>query len=82
VHAHRKRYLVRTPLDELERLLSPERFLRVHRSYIVPVSGVIAIRRTGGGVVLELRNGATVPVSRRRRAELARLHAREAGARP
>lgn len=81
VHAHRKRYLVRTPLDELERSLSPERFLRVHRSYIVPLSGVVAIRRTGGGVVLELRNGATVPVSRRRRAELARLHARDARAR-
>lgn len=76
VHAHRRRYLVRTPLDELERSLSPERFLRVHRSYIVPVSGVVAVRRTGAGVVLELRNGATVPVSRRRRAELARLHGR------
>jgi two-component system LytT family response regulator len=80
VHAHRRRYLVRTPLDELERSLSPERFIRVHRSYIVPVSGVVAIRRTGAGVVLELRNGATVPVSRRRRAELARLHARETSA--
>jgi two-component system, LytTR family, response regulator len=80
VHAHRRRYLVRTPLDELERSLSPERFLRVHRSYIVPVSGVVAIRRTGAGVVLELRNGATVPVSRRRRAELARLHARATSA--
>lgn len=76
VHAHRRRYLVRMPLDELERALSPERFLRVHRSYIVPVSGVVAIRREAGGVTLELRNGATVPVSRRRRAELARLHAR------
>ena len=74
VHAHRRRYLLRTPLDELERSLSPERFLRVHRSYIVPVSGVVAVRRTSAGVVLELRNGATVPVSRRRRAELARLH--------
>jgi two-component system LytT family response regulator len=76
VHAHRRRYLVRMPLDELERTLSPERFLRVHRSYIVPVSGVAAVRRTAGGVTLELRNGATVPVSRRRRAELARLHIR------
>lgn len=76
VHAHRRRYLVRTPLDELERALSPDRFLRVHRSFIVPVSAVAAVRRTRGGVVLELRNGTIVPVSRRRRAELARLHAR------
>lgn len=76
VHAWRRRYLVRTPLDELERLLAPDRFLRVHRSYIVPVASVVAVRRRGSGVVLELRNGSTVPVSRRRRGELARLHGR------
>jgi two-component system LytT family response regulator len=76
VHARGRRYLVRTPLDELERSLSPERFLRVHRSFIVPLSAVVAVRRTSAGAILELRNGATVPVSRRRRAELARLHAR------
>jgi two-component system LytT family response regulator len=73
VHAGRKRYLLRTPLDELERSLEPERFVRVHRSYIVPVDGIVAVRRVGGSVTLELRNGATVPVSRRRRSELARL---------
>lgn len=73
VHAARRRYLVRMPLDELERALEPERFVRVHRSYIVPVTGVVAVRRAGSGVVLELRNGATVPVSRRRRGELARV---------
>ena len=76
VHARGRRYLVRTPLDELERSLSPDRFLRVHRSFIVPVSNVVAIRRQSRGVVLELRNGAQVPVSRRRRGELARLQAR------
>jgi two-component system LytT family response regulator len=76
VHARRRRYLVRTPLDELERALAPDRFLRVHRSYIVPVAGVVAVRRTASGIVLELRNGATVPVSRRRRRALARLHGR------
>lgn len=76
VHARRHRYLVRTPLDELERALSPEQFVRVHRRYIVPVSGIVAVRRANGRVVLELRNGATVPVSRRRRAELERLQQR------
>jgi two-component system LytT family response regulator len=73
VHARGRRYLVRTPLDELEDSLSPERFLRVHRSYIVPVDAVVAMRRLAGSIVLELRNGATIPVSRRRRGELARL---------
>jgi two-component system LytT family response regulator len=73
VHAGRKRYLLRTPLDELERSLEPARFVRVHRSYIVPIDGVVAVRRAAGEVTLELRNGASVPVSRRRRKELARL---------
>lgn len=73
VHAGGRRYLVRTPLDELERSLAPDRFVRVHRSFIVPVGAVVARRRAGGRVVLELRNGATVPVSRRRRGELERL---------
>lgn len=73
VHAGPRRYLVRTPLDELERSLAPDRFVRVHRSYIVPVANVVAVRRRGNGVVLELRNGSTVPVSRRRRRALTRL---------
>lgn len=81
VHAGGRRYLVRTSLDELERSLSPERFVRVHRSYIVPVAAVVAARRADGNVVLEMRNGATVPVSRRRRAELARLGLRDDGRR-
>jgi two-component system LytT family response regulator len=76
VYAAGRRYLVRTSLDDLERSLSPERFVRVHRSFIVPVDTVVAVRRTGATLVLELRNGATVPVSRRRRAEVARLTGR------
>jgi two-component system LytT family response regulator len=72
VHAQGRRYLVRTSLDELERALDPDRFARVHRSYLVPVDAVVAVRRVGRAQVLELRNGATVPVSRRRRHELLR----------
>jgi two-component system LytT family response regulator len=76
VHAHGRRYLVRTSLDELERQLDPDRFARVHRSYLVPVAAVVAFRRIGRGQVLELANGATVPVSRRRRHELLRRRQR------
>ena len=73
VHAGGRRYLVRRPLDELEQSLSPAEFVRVHRSYIVPRDAVTAIRRSAGNVVVELRNGATIPVSRRRRGEVTRL---------
>ena len=82
VHAGGRRYLVRRPLDDLEQSLSHEQFVRVHRSYIVPRDAVIAVRHASGSVVVELRNGATIPVSRRRRGELARLVAtvRDTGA--
>lgn len=82
LHVDGKRYEMRTSLDKLESQLDPSRFVRVHRSYIVPVKAVVAIhhKRAGGNsgssgseTTIELRNGANIPVSRRRRAELARL---------
>lgn len=76
VHSGGRRYLLRRPLDELERMLSSERFLRVHRSFIVPVSRVAAVRRSNGSLLLELVDGTTVPVSRRRRRQVARLTGR------
>ena len=76
VHTSGRRYLLRTPLDELEQMLSPAQFLRVHRSFIVPFSRVVAVRRSAGSATLELRGGVTVPVSRRRRRQLARLAGR------
>ena len=66
VHAGGRRYLVRRSLDALERDLDP-RFVRVHRSYIVRVDRVAAIRQLGGGKrELVLNTGAIVPASRRR----------------
>lgn len=82
LHVEGTRYEMRTSLDKLESQLDPSRFVRVHRSYIVPVKSVVAIHHkrgvgstasTGSETTIELRNGATIPVSRRRRAELARL---------
>lgn len=82
LHVDGKRYEMRTSLDKLEAQLDPAQFVRVHRSYIVPVRSVIAVHHKRGSksdgtaaseTTIELRNGATIPVSRRRRAELARL---------
>jgi two-component system LytT family response regulator len=76
VHTGGHRYLLRVSLGRLARELDPTRFVRVHRSYIVPVRRVVAVHRRKGKVpVVELRNGATIPVSRRRLKELARLEA-------
>ncbi|MDP3736289.1 MAG: LytTR family DNA-binding domain-containing protein [Hyphomonadaceae bacterium] len=53
-------------LDDLEKRL-PASWLRVHRSHIVNLKHVRGTRKVAGGRhVVELRNGAEIPVSRRR----------------
>ena len=72
-----KRQLVRAPLDTLEQSLDPRVFVRVHRSYIVRIDRVVALRRRPrGGAELVVEGGAVLPVSRRRRARVARLLSR------
>jgi two-component system LytT family response regulator len=67
-----KRQLVRAPLDMLEQSLDPRVFVRVHRSYIVRIDRVVALRRRPrGGAELVVEGGAVLPVSRRRRARVA-----------
>jgi len=69
VIARGKRHLVRTALDTLERSLDPAIFVRIHRSYIVRIDRVTEIRRDKkSGPELVLDSGASIPVSRRRRA--------------
>jgi two-component system LytT family response regulator len=74
VHVGGHKYLMRASLDQLAGRLDPARFIRVHRSYVVPLAGIVAVHhRRGGEAVVELRNGASVPVSRRRKDVLAQL---------
>jgi len=69
-----KRQLVRAPLDTLERELDPRAFVRIHRSYIVRIDRVVALRRqTGGRAELIVAGGIVLPVSRRRRARVTEL---------
>ena len=70
IYSRGKRYLVRESLKSLEQRLDPEHFIRVHRGAIVHTDRVREVRRES----LVLRDGTSVPVSRRRREEvLARL---------
>lgn len=75
IHAGAKRYRVRQSLAAFESQLDPARFARVHRSAIVRLDHVRALTTTehGGETIVTLRDGTTLPVSRRR---LARLRAR------
>jgi two-component system LytT family response regulator len=80
VVARNKRHLVRMPLDVLERELDPDVFARIHRSYIVRIDRVIGLHRTpGGGAQLVVAGGAVLPISRRRRARVARLFGKPSG---
>ena len=74
VHLRGRRYLVRRSLQELEQVLGPADFLRVHRSYLVRRAAIAELRPARGGAHRELvlASGAVVPVSRRLHASVAR----------
>jgi two-component system, LytTR family, response regulator len=69
VHVKGRRHLIRESLASLEERLDTQQFLRVHRSAIVNVERVRELRTENSGITnLILRDGAIVPISRRRRA--------------
>jgi two-component system LytT family response regulator len=81
VHSQTGVHLIRQSLDLLEERLDPARFVRVHRSFIVQIDHVAAVRRAEHDRrTLVMRSGAEVPVSRRRREAVHRLLSR--GSRP
>ena len=68
IHVSGKTHLARTSLTELEKRLDPDAFVRVHRSTIVAVNAVVALRPEGhGDYSIRLRDGETVRMSRRYR---------------
>jgi|SRR5687768_13251579 len=74
IHARGRRHLIRESLASLEQRLDAERFVRVHRSAIVRLDRVREMRSASSGEsVLVLRDGTRVPVSRRRREQVADL---------
>jgi two-component system LytT family response regulator len=71
IHAGGAEHLIRESLASLWRRLDATQFVRVHRGALVRVDRIREIRSTPkGGTIVLLRDGTTVPVSRRRRAAL------------
>jgi two-component system LytT family response regulator len=71
IHALGQRHLIRESLASLERRLDPVQFVRVHRSAIVRLDRVRELRTPEHGPMLVvLRDGTEVPVSRRRREQV------------
>jgi DNA-binding LytR/AlgR family response regulator len=65
--------LMRESLDTLEERLKAVGFVRVHRSALVRKDAVVGLERKGDALLVNLKGGASVEVSRRRAAELKRL---------
>ncbi|MFW6201765.1 MAG: LytTR family DNA-binding domain-containing protein, partial [Gemmatimonadota bacterium] len=71
LHVGDRSFLLRQSLTELESRLDGDRFVRIHRSAIVQVDRIRALRPTGrGGYRVVLRDGTQLRLSRRRRAAL------------
>jgi two-component system LytT family response regulator len=74
VHAQGGVHLIRQSLDVLESRLDPRVFVRVHRSFIVQIDYVVAVRRSRHDRrLIVLRSGAELPVSRHRKAAIRRM---------
>jgi two-component system LytT family response regulator len=66
-----RRHLVRETMQSLEESLDPARFMRVHRSAIVPLDRVETLfRGAGGDYEVQLKNGTRIRVSRARREDV------------
>ncbi|MDP9344956.1 MAG: LytTR family DNA-binding domain-containing protein [Actinomycetota bacterium] len=67
------RFLLRTPLTQLEKDWGPAGFARVHRAYLVNLTHAVELRaQANGTAVLVMRDGTEVPVARRGVASLRR----------
>jgi two-component system LytT family response regulator len=65
LHSEKKSYLKQQTIASLETQLDPQRFVRIHRSYIVNLERIVRIEPyTRDSRVAILRDGAQLPVSR------------------
>jgi two-component system LytT family response regulator len=63
LHLARGTYDVRETITAMEARLPPDRFMRIHRSYIVNLGAVLELYPAGGGeYLLVLRSGRELPV--------------------
>ena len=74
LHVGPKRHLVQVAIADMERMLDPGRFVRVHRSHIVNLDFVVAFNTDPKGALeVELRSGTRLSVSRSRAQALRNL---------
>lgn len=72
VFLQRKEILVSSTLKEYEEMLVPYGFSRVHNSHIINLNKIIRFDRKDGGFLV-MENNDTVPISKRKKDELAQI---------
>ena len=72
VHDGQRERMCSWSISEADAQLDPDRFMRVHRSYIVAIAHVALVRKEGDGAIVELQGETPhrVPVSRAKVAEV------------
>jgi DNA-binding LytR/AlgR family response regulator len=71
LHVRGRVYPLRSTMTAIQERLDPQRFVRVHRSYIVNLDFLVQIEPTDAGdAQLHLKDGTKVPCSRRYRQSL------------
>jgi len=74
VHAGADIHEVRDTMSAMSARLDPERFARVHRSFIVNRAHVRnVVRKDGTAICVELSNGAEIPIGPNYRSEVERI---------
>jgi hypothetical protein len=75
VEANSASFLVRTTLSNLALVLDSTKFVRLHRTHIVPISDIKTIRpRAKASIDVELVDGRRIPVGRTYARNLRQLH--------
>jgi two-component system LytT family response regulator len=72
IFAQRKEILVSSTLKDYEEILLPYGFSRVHNSHIINLNKIIRFDRKDGGFLV-MENNDTVPISKRKKDELAHI---------
>ncbi|MDP2876869.1 MAG: LytTR family DNA-binding domain-containing protein [Holophaga sp.] len=74
IHGERTQHLLRSTLSAVEAKLDPERFLRIHRSWIVNLEQIKEAQPWSKGTwILLTRSGLKIPVGQQYRDALAKI---------
>ena len=71
IHTDKGKYLIRETMNSVEESLDPQKFARIHRSFIVNIDQIKEMQPwSHGDYVVVLKNGEKIQMSRRYRENL------------